>query len=203
MLAWRKAARGKRGTGSVARFEYRAEEHLRSCCRELLAGTYRPGGYVHFHIKDPKRRKISAARFRDRVVHHALCNLIEPRFERLFIPDSYANRLGKGTHQAIDRLQGLARRHRYVLRADIVQHFASIDHAILLGILRRQIPEPDLMALVETIVASGRGVLDDDTAMCVSRATTCSPSAGRVGCRSAISPPSSGRTAICTPSISS
>ncbi len=129
---------------------------------ELLAGTYRPGPYVHFHIEDPKRRKISAARFRDRVVHHALCNLIEPRFERLFIADSYANRIGKGTHRAIDRLQALARRHRYVLRADIVQHFASIDHAMLLAILRRQIPEPDVMALVEVIVASGRGVLDDD-----------------------------------------
>jgi hypothetical protein len=162
VLAWRKAARGKRGTASVARFEYRAEDHLADLQAELVAGTYRPGAYVHFHIKDPKRRKISAARFRDRVVHHALCNLIEPRFERLFMPDSYANRVGKGSHQAIDRLQGLARRYRYVLRADIVQHFASIDHAVLLDTLRRQIPEEDLMALVEIIVESGRGVLDEE-----------------------------------------
>jgi len=78
------------------------------------------------------------------------------------IEHSYANRLGKGTHRAIDRLQGFARRHRYVLRADIVQHFASIDHAILLAILARQIPEPDVMALARTIVESGRGVLDDE-----------------------------------------
>jgi hypothetical protein len=162
LLAWHKAARGKRGTASVARFEYRAEEHLAQLQMELIAGTYRPGPYVHFHIKDPKRRKISAARFRDRVVHHALCNLIELRFERLFMPDSYANRAGKGTHRAIDRLQGLARRYRYVLRADIVQHFASVDHATLLDILGRQIPEPDVMALVEAIVDSGRGVLDEE-----------------------------------------
>ena len=162
VLAWRKAARGKRGTASVARFEYRAEEQLSDLREQLLAGTYRPGAYVHFHIKDPKRRKISAIRFRDRVVHHALCNVIEPRFERLFIPDSYANRTAKGTHRAVDRLQIFARRYRYVLRADIVQHFASVDHAILLAILRRQIPEEDVMALVETIVASGRGVLDDE-----------------------------------------
>ena len=157
--AWRKAARGKRGTASVARFEYRAEEQLSDLREQLLAATYRPGAYVHFHIKDPKQRKISAIRFRDRVVHHALCNVIEPRFERLFIPDSYANRRAKGTHRAVDRLQIFARRHRYVLRADIVQHFASVDHAILLAILRRQIPEEDIMALVETIVASGHGVL--------------------------------------------
>ena len=162
VLAWRKAARGKRGTASVARFEYRAEEHLADLREQLLAGSYRPGAYVHFLIKDPKRRKISAIRFRDRVVHHALCNVIEPRFERLFIPDSYANRMAKGAHRAVDRLQAFACRYRYVLRADIVQHFASVDHAILLDILRPQIPEPDVMALVETIVASGRGVLDDE-----------------------------------------
>jgi Reverse transcriptase (RNA-dependent DNA polymerase) len=162
VLAWRKAARGKRGTASVARFEYRAEEQIAELREQLLAGAYRPGPYVHFQVADPKPRKISAAPFRDRVVHHALCNLIEPRFERLFIPDSYANRVGKGTHRAIDRLQSFARRYRFVLRADIVQHFASIDHAILLAILARQIPEPDVMALALTIVASGRGVLDDD-----------------------------------------
>lgn len=162
VLAWRKAARGKRGTASVARFEYRAEEHLADLREHLLAGSYRLGAYVHFLIKDPKRRRISAIRFRDRVVHHALCTIIEPRFERLFVADSYANRKAKGTHRAVDRLQAFARRYRYVLRADIVQHFASVDHAILLAILTRQIPEADVMGLVETIVASGRGVLDDE-----------------------------------------
>jgi hypothetical protein len=86
----------------------------------------------------------------------------EPRFERLFIADSYANRKAKGTHRAVDRLQEFARRYRYVLRADIVQHFASVDHAILLDILCRRIREPDIMRLVETIVDSGRGVLDDE-----------------------------------------
>ena len=91
-------------------------------------------------------------------MHHALCNLIDPIFERSFIADSYANRKGKGTHRAVDRLRNFAQRYRYVLRADIVQHFASVDHAILLAILRPRIPEPDVMALVETIVASGRGV---------------------------------------------
>ena len=149
VFAWRKAARGKRGTASVARFEYRAEEQIAELREQLLTGTYRPGRYVHFQLDDPKPRKISAAPFRDRVVHHALCNLIEPRFERLFIAESYANRVGKGTHRATQRLQEFARRYRYVLRADIVQHFASIDHAILLAILGRQIPEPDIMALVQ------------------------------------------------------
>jgi len=77
--------------------------------RELHGHTYRPGPYVNFYIHDPKRRLISAAPFRDRVVHHALCNLIEPIFERSFITDSYANRVGKGTHRALDRCQQFAR----------------------------------------------------------------------------------------------
>lgn len=98
-------------------------------------------------------------------MHHALCRIIEPRFERLFIAESYANRRGKGTHAAVDRLQSYCRRYRYALRADIVQHFPSIDHEILLHILSRQIPEHDVMELVGRIVDSGRGVLDNEYRM--------------------------------------
>ena len=116
-----------------------------------------------FYIHDPKRRKISAAPFRDRVVHHALCNVIEPWFERRFIFDSYANR--KGTHLAVDRLQQFARNYRYVLRLDIVKHFPSIDHEILLGILFRTILDEDVRWLIKTILASGEGILEDDYPM--------------------------------------
>jgi RNA-directed DNA polymerase len=163
--AYRKAARGKRNHRTPAAFEYRLADRLLALQRQLEHGSYRPGPYVHFHIHEPKRRKISAAPFRDRVVHHALCNLIEPRFEQLFIPDSYANRPGKGTHRAVDRLQQLAQRYRYVLRADIVKHFPSIDHAILRRTLARVIPERDVMALVDLVLASGAGVLDDEYEM--------------------------------------
>lgn len=149
----------------MAAFDYRIADRLLDLRNELVRGRYVCGNYVHFHIHEPKRRKISAAPFRDRVVHHALCNVLEPRFERLFIPDSYANRKGKGTHRAVDRLQQLARSHRYVLRADVVQHFASIDHQILFATLSKQIPEADLMALVERIIASGDGVLDEQYRM--------------------------------------
>ena len=145
-------------------FEFALADRLLELKRELETGQYRPGGYLNFFIHEPKRRKISAAPFRDRVVHHPLCNVIEPRFERLFIADSYANRRGKGTHRAIDRLQHFAQRHRYVLRADIVKHFPSIDHQILHAILARVVPEADLMALIDRIIASGAGVLDEEYA---------------------------------------
>ena len=102
-LAYRQAARGKRGMAPAAGFEYRLEDNLLRLRSQLRAGTYRPGSYSSFHIHEPKRRLISAAPFRDRVVHHALCNVLEPLFERRFIYDSYANRVGKGTHRALDR----------------------------------------------------------------------------------------------------
>ncbi len=103
--AWRKARKGKRSKQAAARFEFNAEGEMLRLQRQLQGKTYRPGPYRSFFIQDSKKRKISAAPFRDRVVHHALCNVLEPIYERKFIHDSYANRLGKGTHRALDRAQ--------------------------------------------------------------------------------------------------
>jgi len=165
LRAYRKAARGKRGHPNVAAFEYRLEDNLLELQRELQDQTYTPGAYHSFYIHDPKKRLISAAPFRDRVVHHALCNLIEPIFERSFISDSYANRVGKGTHRALDRAQEFARRYKYVLCCDIKQYFPSIDHAILREILARKIDDTRVLWLIDRILASGRGVLFEEYAM--------------------------------------
>jgi RNA-directed DNA polymerase len=158
-LAWRNAARGKRGRPPAASFEFHLEDNLLQLQEELQRKTYCPGPYHSFTIHEPKHRLISAAPFRDRVVHHALCNVIEPMFERRFIADSYANRVGKGTHRALDRCQAFARRYRYVLQCDVQQFFPSIDHAILRDILGRVVDDPDAMWLVDRILASGVGVL--------------------------------------------
>jgi retron-type reverse transcriptase len=98
LLAHRKASKGKRGKEPAARFEYHLEDNLIALHDEFRLKTYRPGPYDSFYIHEPKRRLISAAPFRDRVVHHALCNVVEPILERSFIDDSYANRKGKGNH---------------------------------------------------------------------------------------------------------
>ena len=164
-LAYRKAARGKRSTHAVAAFEYQVGDRLTELHDELCASAYQPGPYTSFTIHEPKRRTISAAPFRDRVVHHALCNVIEPHFEARFHPDSYANRTGKGTHRAVDRLQTFARRHRYVLRLDIVQHFPSLDHAVLRNTIARVIDDDATLALIDRILASGAGILADEYAM--------------------------------------
>ncbi|MBK8185563.1 MAG: hypothetical protein IPK63_22790 [Candidatus Competibacteraceae bacterium] len=160
-------------------------DHLlepRTSCKPGAIGLAPTGTFIH----EGKRRKISAAPFRDRVVHHALCAIIEPAFERRFIFDSYANRAGKGTHRAVDRLQQFARRHRYVLRLDIVKHFPSLDHAILRERLAEVIRDEAVLWLVDAILASGVGVLDEEYAMVWFPAMTCSPPAARAACPSAI-----------------
>jgi hypothetical protein len=161
-LAFYKAARGKRRGRAASAFEHQVADHLVDLRRDLATGAYRPGPYRNFYVHEPKRRKISAAPFRDRVVHHALCNLIEPIFDRRFIDDSYANRIGKGTHAALDRLQSFARRYRYVLRCDVVQHFPSLDHAVLRAALRQVVREDGVLWLANTILDSGAGVLADE-----------------------------------------
>ncbi len=162
LLAYDKAARGKRGGASVARFEYALADRLLELRCELRELRWRPGGYHSFHIHEPKRRLISAAPFRDRIVHHALCNIIEPRFEADFSVNSFANRKGMGTHRALDRVQALARRYRYAMRLDVVRHFPSIDHALLLRALGRRIHEPEILWLVERVIASGIGLFDGE-----------------------------------------
>jgi RNA-directed DNA polymerase len=161
-LAWRKAAKGKRGRPAAAGFEYHLEDNLIAIQEQLAEKTYLPGAYASFHIHEPKRRLISAAPFRDRVVHHALCNVIEPAFERSFSADSYANRVGKGTHRALDRCQQFARRYGCVLQCDVRQFFPSIDHAILQAALGRKVRDPDVLWLIERIIASGTGVLSEE-----------------------------------------
>ena len=158
-LAYRKAAKGKRGLAAAAGFEHQIADNLLSLQADLMDRSYRPGPYRHFTIHEPKRRTISAAPFRDRVVHHALCNLIEPIFDARFIRDSYANRVGKGTHRALDRFQQLAQQYRYVLRLDIVQHFASLDHRILRESIADVIDDEKVLWLIDLILESGNGAL--------------------------------------------
>lgn len=159
LLAWRKARKGKRGRPPAATFEMNAAEILLQLQSDLADQTYRPGPYVNFRIHEPKQRLISAAPFHDRIVHHALCNVIEPLFERRFIYDSYANRKGKGTHAALDRCQHFARRHSHYLQCDVQQFFPAIDHEILMQGLRPTIQDNALLALCQTILTGGDGLL--------------------------------------------
>jgi len=156
LRASRKARKGKRFKDQTARFELNLEKELLRLHRELTTKTYAPGAYRDFFVYDPKMRLISAAPYRDRVVHHALCHIIEPLFERNFIYDSYACRKDKGTHKAISRYTEFARQNTYVLKCDIRKYFQSIDHVILYGLIFRKIKCPDTLWLIRKIIDTRR-----------------------------------------------
>jgi retron-type reverse transcriptase len=119
LLAARKAQRGKRFRPNVLEFNHNLEANLLQLQQELETHTYQPGDYRTFIIIDPKPRLISAAPYRERVVHHALCNIITPLLDRTFIDDTYANRVGYGTHRALRQFVHFARSSRYILQCDV------------------------------------------------------------------------------------
>ena len=147
-----RAARAKRAKPGVAAFLANLEKEVLRLERELKSGRYRPGRYTKIEIYDPKHRIVSAAPFRDRVVHHAFCAVCEPIFERGFVHDSYANRVGKGTHRAVARYEKFRDRFRHVLRCDIFRYFHAIDHEILKRDLRRRLACEHTLALADRII---------------------------------------------------
>ena len=152
LKAARLAQRGKRYKTPTAHFNYYLENELWRLHEELATKKYKPGKYHHFTIYEPKQRVISAAPYRDRVVHHALHNVLEPIFDPTFIYDSYATRKGKGTHAALDRFQSFSRRCSYALKCDIQKYFPSIDRQILISLIKRKIACDDTLWLMGRIL---------------------------------------------------
>ena len=152
VAAGRRAARGKWAKPGAAAFLANLETEVLRLERELTSGCYWPGRYKIIEIFEPKHRMVSAAPFRDRVVHHVFCAVCEPIFERGFIFDSYANRKGKGTHRAVARYESFRDRYGYVLRCDIWRYFPAIDHEILKRDLRRRIACDRTLALADRII---------------------------------------------------
>ena len=148
------ASRGRRYRDSTADFNFHLEEEIGRLHRELAMKNYRHGKYRVFTIYDPKERQIAAAPFRDRVVHHAVHDIIEPIIDKTFIYDSYACRKNKGTHKAIGRAQGFLKENAFCLHGDIKKYFYSIDREILKELLRGYIADIDLLWLLDGIVDS-------------------------------------------------
>ncbi len=158
-LGFLKARKGKRKKLVVLRFEQNLEKNLFKLNKELLEESYFLGDYRKFIIFEPKKRIISALPFRDRVVQHAVCNLIGEIFEKSFIYDSYACRKGKGTHKALDRLRSFLRKEDfYVFKGDIKKYFFSVNHLILKRIIKRKIQDEKLLRLLDRIIDSGEGI---------------------------------------------
>ena len=160
-LAYKKARKGKTTRDYVLEFEHNLQDNLLQLRSDLLFHSYRPKPLQTFILRDPKTRKISRSAFRDRIVHHALCNIIEQFFERSFIFDSYANRKGKGTLKAIERFAHFSRKvthnntqRAFVLKADIKQYFENVNHALLLGIIQKKIRDQKILWLIKKILSN-------------------------------------------------
>jgi retron-type reverse transcriptase len=152
IAAAKRAVKGKRAKPGAAAFMANLERETLALERELGSGRYRPGRYATIEIRDPKPRMVSAAPFRDRVVHHAVCAIIGPIFERGFVFDSYANRAGKGTHRAVRRYERFRDCFAHVLRCDVYRYFPAIDHETLKADLRRRIACRRTLALLDRII---------------------------------------------------
>jgi len=152
VLAAKRARTGKRNRESTQRFEFAREFELWRLRQHLLDGTYLPGKFVTHWIHSPKRRLISAAPYRDRVLHHAVINILEPILDRHFHSHSFACRKGKGSHAASRQLQRLLRANKFSLQFDIRKFFPAIDHVILKKRFRQLIKDQQFLALLDCIV---------------------------------------------------
>ncbi|MFH1142790.1 MAG: reverse transcriptase/maturase family protein [Candidatus Uhrbacteria bacterium] len=142
-------------------YELKLEDNIFQLHYELLSGTYQHDPYEPFIVHDPKRRQIHKASVKDRVVHQAIVNVIEPFFEKRFIYDSYSCRIGKGTLAAAERLRYFLTKSSFnntrttnALKGDIKKFFASVDQTILLGLLSKQISCNRTLKLLQKIISS-------------------------------------------------
>ncbi|MBI9019062.1 MAG: RNA-dependent DNA polymerase [Phycisphaerae bacterium] len=154
VLAARKSQRHKRDRVSVQNFNFDQEHQLLQLQRELIDQSYQPGQFRTHWIAKPKQRMISVAPYRDRVMHHALMNLLEPILEKHFHPDSYACQRNKGTLAAANRLQKRMNQYKYALQCDIRKFFPSLDHIVMKTVFRRLIKDQKLLWLMDLIVDS-------------------------------------------------
>ena len=152
LRAFHLAARGKGDRWEVRRFRRQLDANLAALRRDILSGAAVRGDYRRFLVQDPKERVIHAVRFRERVLHHALVAVMEAHFERGHINHSYACRPGKGSLAAVQAAQGYAGRAAWHLHMDVRSYFASIDHGILKGLLRRRFKDPGLLGLCDAVL---------------------------------------------------
>ncbi|HEY4516023.1 MAG TPA: reverse transcriptase/maturase family protein [Candidatus Paceibacterota bacterium] len=159
--AWEEFLPGKKKKEDVAEFALNLSSNILKLHSDLVNRNYTHGAYKAFNISDPKPRNIHKASVRDRLLHHAIYKILYPYFDRLFIFDSYSCRVAKGTHKAIERFKKFGNQVSksntktcWVLKCDIRKFFASINHKILLDILKKYIKDREIIWLLERIILS-------------------------------------------------
>ena len=158
-IAWRKAEKGKTKKDYVIKFNSGLKENLSQLQKELKNETYQTKPLTTFILRDPKTRKIGKSEFRDRIIHHAICNVVEPIFDKTLISSCCANRKGKGNLHALKLFDKYKRkvtknntRIAFCLKADITHYFFEVDHCILINILKRKIKDEKTIDLINKIL---------------------------------------------------
>ena len=161
LISWREFLKGKRKRSDVCEFSLNLCDNVFNLHKKLASKEYKHGEYFAFKINDPKPRDIHKASVEDRLIHHAVCRILYPYFDRKFIYDSYSCRLAKGTHRAINRFREFGRKVSrndtitcWVLKGDIRKFFANINHEILNTILSKYIKDDDILWLLNEIIIS-------------------------------------------------
>ncbi len=169
VLAFKKARKGKLKKNYVINFELKLQKNLKCLQEDLINREYYPCQLKKFIIRDPKTRTIHASIFRDRIVHHAIINILNPIYEKIFIYDSFASRKNKGSQEAIKRFEFFMRKvssngkfvknsfnnnsiQGYVLKADFKHYFDSVNQEVLISILRKKIKDEDLIGLIKIVL---------------------------------------------------
>lgn len=160
-LAYWKARKGKEGKSELQVYTSDLENNISKLRFELLNNAILPGKYHYFTIKDPKERKICAAAFSERVLHHAIMNICHENFEKYQVFDSYASRPGKGVISALHKTAINQKKFKWFLKLDVKKYFDSINHEKLKELVRRRFKDRYLLSVFEKIIDSysaNRGV---------------------------------------------
>ena len=156
--AYKAGIKCKRYRPDVMAYTDKLEENLIELQNEFIWQTYTVGRYNIFYVYEPKKRMIMSLTFKDRVAQHAIYSQLNPYFEKQFISDSYACRVGRGTHKAVNRLHDWLKQtdrkpqRFYYLKLDIAKYFYRIDHEVLMDILRKKIADEDLLHVLSVII---------------------------------------------------
>jgi len=157
-LAYRKARKGKRWQRKVKDFERDLDNNIEAIRQSLLQKTFCNAPYRTKMIHEPKEREIFILPFApDRIVQHAMMNIIEPIWDRVMIHNNYACRIGKGIHSGSRKTMEYVRRNKYCLKCDVSKFYPSVDHDILYEILQHKIKCPDTLCLIKNIIYSYPG----------------------------------------------
>lgn len=161
-LADKRAGKGKALQNGVIKHRQNSQENITALHEMLKNKSFTTSAYTTFKISDPKERDIfRLPYYPDRIVHHAIMNVLEPMFVSVFTTDTYSCIKGKGIHAAAGAVRTALRDipgTQYCLKLDIRKFYPSIDHDILKQLLRRKIKDNDLLWLLDNIIDSAEGV---------------------------------------------